>query len=93
MGCCGNIPAAPYRFLRYQLHCKKFIDIDIDIILQTLIQDYRLVRNVLQMDVCVTITLYLIRRKNILISKRDPEEEAAQTSFLLACFTVCETVG
>lgn len=85
--------------------------LDIDIILQTLIQDYRLVRNVLQMDVCVTITgfhvsphlrqkqlyifffhLYLIRRKNILISKRDPEEEAAQTSSLLACFTVCETV-
>lgn len=84
--------------------------LDIDIILQTLIQDYRLVRNVLQMEVCVTITgfhvsphlrqkqlyiffhLYLIRRKNILISKRDPEEEAAQTSFLLACFTVCETV-
>lgn len=83
--------------------------LDIDIILQTLIQDYRLVRNVLQMEVCVTITgfhvsphlgqkqfyffhLYLIRRKNILISKRDPEEEAAQTSSLLACFTVCETV-
>lgn len=84
--------------------------LDIDIILQTLIQDYRLVRNALQMDVCVTITgfhvsphlrqkqfyfffhLYLIRRKNILISKRDPEEEAAQTSSLLACFTVCETV-
>lgn len=30
--------------------------LDIDITLQTLIQDYRLVRNVLQMEVCVTIT-------------------------------------
>lgn len=32
--------------------------LDIDIILQTLIQDYRLVRNVLQMEVCVTITAF-----------------------------------